>query len=906
MKQNIKKTLLGVIISILVLFAIPLSNALDIDISDYTGSIEVSAASTEFSDEMIDMIAEYIFDFGTEINLSEFDYSLGQAHELIQAVKDAYPVEFGTFSFLSGYEDFTYTISYYESSLKAAKINFEYSSSLTSTTFKKMVQEQYDVIEEIASYTTGMSDFEIIVFVHDYLILNCEYNNEFADMTSYTNKIIREQYNAYAALVNGKGVCTSYTLAYQYILNYLGIECEYVVSDTMGHTWNVVKFGGSWYHVDLTYDDPTYTVTGSDIVGNANRTYLLRNSSEMLSLGHSGWGSDYTSTSTKYSYMPRNDNSLQVYENDLWYFYSGSKFYSSNQYGSNLIQISDSVGQGLEVNGDRYFYGDGLNIFSRLLSDPSDTTIIYTMNNLVSTNRVYSLLINGNKITYYYYNNTFSTAKYYAKEGSTQIELCSTTHTYVNNYCIYCGKTNEVIDTVQMTTYTRTYDAIRINWEEVDDAAGYRIYMLIDGTYTKIDTISGGDITTYRVDGLNANSEYSFKVKAYGKDDTATVWGEASDEYYASTRTEQVVITTSTSSWGEITIKWNSVSGVDGYRVYMLVDGVYTSVQTVSSTQTSYKISGLDYGSQYSFKVNAYVRNENGVAYFLDASEAFNASTKSAQVQMTTYSRTYDAIRINWEEIPDADGYRVFMLVNGEWVKLTTLYGSDTTTYRASGLEYNTEYYFKVVAFIRNASGTAIWQEESDPYYASTKSTQAQLTTYTRTYDAIRINWEEITVADGYRVYVLVDGKWVKLATLYGSGTTTYRLSGLDANTEYCFMVKAFIRDASGSAVWQEESGAYFASTKTAQVSIKSYSSTNSAIRINWDLVSGADGYRVYALINGSWVNMGTISSTTSTLRMSGFNSNTTYTFKVNAYVRNDDGTAIWLDDSELYKASTK
>ncbi|MFI3140732.1 MAG: fibronectin type III domain-containing protein [Clostridia bacterium] len=906
MKRIMKKALLSSIISVLVLFAIPISNSLDTDISNFTGSFEASAASTEFSDEMIDTIAEYIFDFGTEINLSSYDYTLTQAQELMQAIKDAYPVEFGTFSFLSGYEDFKYTISYYTSSLKAAKITFEYSNSLTSAEFKKMVQEQYDVIEEIASYTTGMSDFETIVFVHDYLILNCEYNYDFVNMTSYTNKIIREQYNAYAALVNGKGVCTSYTLAYQYILNYLGIECEYVVSSSMGHTWNVVKLDGKWYHVDLTYDDPTYSVASSDITGNANRTYLLRTSSEMLRLGHSGWDGDYTCTSTAYSYMPRNNNASQVYENDLWYFYSGTKFYSSNQYGSNLSLISNDIGQGLEVNGDRYFYGDGLNIVSRQLSNPSETTIVYTMSNLASTNRVYSLFIVENKISYYYYNNTFSTAKYYAIQGSTNINLCTTTHTYSNFYCIYCGKSNLVIDTVEMTTYTRTYDAIRINWEEVDDAAGYRVYMQIDGTYTKIETISGGDITTYRVEGLDANSEYSFKVKAYGKDGSTTVWGEASEAYYASTKTEQAVITSSSSTCDEITITWNAISGADGYRVYMLINGTYTSLETISSSQTSYTISGLDYDSQYSFKVNTYVRNDDGVAYFLDASEAFYANTKDTQVQMTTYTRTYDAIRVNWEEVSVADGYRVFVLVDNEWVKLATLYGSDTTTYRASGFENSTEYCFQVIAFIRDETGTAIWQEESEPYYANTISTQVQLTTYTRTYDAIRVNWEEITVADGYRVFVLVDNEWVKLATLYGSDTLTYRASGFDANTEYCFMVKAFIRDDSGTAIFQEESEPYYASTKTDQVSIKSYSSTSDAIRVNWDLISGADGYRVYVLLDGSWVNMGTISSTTTTLRMSGFKANTTYTFKVNAYVRNDDGTAIWLDDGELYQASTK
>ncbi|MBQ4057511.1 MAG: hypothetical protein IJD40_01110 [Lachnospiraceae bacterium] len=74
---------------------------------------------------------------------------------------------------------------------------------------------------------------------HDYLINHMSYDENY--------------YNPYHAFVKGKGMCMSYALAFQRILQEMDIPCIYIKGKN--HAWNMVKIGKCWYNVDVTWDD---------------------------------------------------------------------------------------------------------------------------------------------------------------------------------------------------------------------------------------------------------------------------------------------------------------------------------------------------------------------------------------------------------------------------------------------------------------------------------------------------------------------------------------------------------------------------------------------------------------------------------------------------------------------------
>ena len=95
--------------------------------------------------------------------------------------------------------------------------------------------------------TSGMSDFEKVRFAHDWLVKNVDYDQEMDMETSTTLA---------GTMKNKKAVCQGYAIAFGVFMKYMGIPAKYVISNNKNHMWNMVKLGGKWYHVDVTWDDP--------------------------------------------------------------------------------------------------------------------------------------------------------------------------------------------------------------------------------------------------------------------------------------------------------------------------------------------------------------------------------------------------------------------------------------------------------------------------------------------------------------------------------------------------------------------------------------------------------------------------------------------------------------------------
>ncbi len=105
------------------------------------------------------------------------------------------------------------------------------------------------IISEIIK--KGMTDYEKEKAIHDYLVLNLVYDEETLNNPIGGNK---DSYTAYGALFNKTAVCSGYSGAASILLTLEGIENYELHSDT--HSWNLVKIGEGYYHLDVTWDDP--------------------------------------------------------------------------------------------------------------------------------------------------------------------------------------------------------------------------------------------------------------------------------------------------------------------------------------------------------------------------------------------------------------------------------------------------------------------------------------------------------------------------------------------------------------------------------------------------------------------------------------------------------------------------
>ena len=106
----------------------------------------------------------------------------------------------------------------------------------------------------VAGIPDGASDFDKVLYLHDYLVQNYAYDYAgLAEENATGNPVaVRDAYTFFQGKV---GVCQAYMLGMIALCEEAGIPCLPVTSEEMEHAWNLVKLDGEWYHVDVTWDD---------------------------------------------------------------------------------------------------------------------------------------------------------------------------------------------------------------------------------------------------------------------------------------------------------------------------------------------------------------------------------------------------------------------------------------------------------------------------------------------------------------------------------------------------------------------------------------------------------------------------------------------------------------------------
>lgn len=147
-----------------------------------------------------------------------------------------------------------------------------------------------------------------------------------------------------------------------------------------------------------------------------------------------------------------------------------------------------------------------------------------------------------------------------------------------------------------------------------------------------------------------------------------------------------------------------------------------------------------------------------------------------------------------------------------------------------------------------------------------------------RAKDALRVNWKKNVFADGYIIEQFEDGKWVRIARIADSATTTFRVEHLGLSTVYKFRIKAFRFDK-GVPVYSDyvyvkgktlpDKKIENTSTEKKQgetnmiegvkkvpngipaVNIREVKSQEGFIELRWDELPGVEGYLIYKKSEG-------------------------------------------------------
>ena len=151
--------------------------------------------------------------------------------------------------------------------------------------------------------------------------------------------------------------------------------------------------------------------------------------------------------------------------------------------------------------------------------------------------------------------------------------------------------------------------------------------------------------------------------------------------------------------------------------------------------------------------------------------------------------------------------------------------------------------------------------------------------------NSVSLSWNKSSIADNYRIDVLINGNWT---TLGRTNATSFTANGLAAYTEYQFRIYALARNILSTPV------GISAKTRVATVSNVSASSTPNSVTLSWAAVPNVDYYLVNIFKDGQWQMAGRTSSNTKTsVTIGGLNEKTTYQFKIWAFKGNEYGPSV-------------
>ena len=432
----------------------------------------------------------------------------------------------------------------------------------------------------------------------------------------------------------------------------------------------------------------------------------------------------------------------------------------------------------------------------------------------------------------------------------------------------------------------RAADALRINWSKNASADGYIVDMYQGGKWARVAKITNNSTTTFKKSGLKAGAVYKFRIRAYKTDCKTAVYGAYSAELAA--RTNPSVIKGAKlggRAADALRINWNKNASADGYIVEMYQGNKWVRVAKITNgNTTTFRKAGLKASTVYKFRVKAYKMSGSTALYGNYSATVTARTNPSVMNGVKLGGRAADALRINWSKNASADGYIVEMYQGNKWVRVAKITNNSTTTFKKSGLKAGAVYKFRVRAYKMSGS-TALYGNYSATVTARTNPSVIKgVKLGGRAADALRINWSKNASADGYIVEMYKGGKWVRVAKIANSGTTTYRKAGLKACTAYKFRVKAY-KMSGKTALYGAYSATLSANTIPTNVSrFRLNSKTGKMLNLGWDMSDDAAGYIVQQYKGGNWVQVAKLAKSKDRVRINSLSPSTTYKFRIRKY----------------------
>ena len=400
----------------------------------------------------------------------------------------------------------------------------------------------------------------------------------------------------------------------------------------------------------------------------------------------------------------------------------------------------------------------------------SSTVFTYSGNNITPSvtvkNSKNNKLVKGKDYKVIYPTNSVNVGRY-----SVKIQ-------FIGNYSGTVNKYFDIVPTV--SSLTNTTGGIKLSWNKVDGAYGYRIYQKTSNGWKRIKDTTA---TSYTDSAVSANQTKTYTIRCIDKKGK-TVSGFYSKGWSKKYTPVAPTISKLENTSSGIKLNWNKITGVYGYRLYYKTSsGGWKRFK--DTTATSFTDSGVSPNRTETYTIRCIDKNGNTISGF--NSNGWSIKYVPVAPTISKLENTSSGIKLSWNKVTGVYGYRIYQKTSNGWKRIKD---TTATSFTDSAVSANQTKTYTIRCIDKNGNTVSGYNSKgwSKKYTAATP----KITKLTNTSKGVSVTWNKIAGVYGYRLYRKYDGgSWTKVKD---TTSTSFTDSGAKKGKKVTYTVRCIDR----------------------------------------------------------------------------------------------------------------
>ena len=230
-----------------------------------------------------------------------------------------------------------------------------------------------------------------------------------------------------------------------------------------------------------------------------------------------------------------------------------------------------------------------------------------------------------------------------------------------------------VLDKIEASTPSiskleNTTGGIKLSWNKVSGAYGYRVYQKTSNGWKRIkDTTS----TSFTDSAVSANQTKTYTIRCIDSSGK-TISGFNSKGWSKKYTPVAPTISKLENTSSGIKLSWNKITGVYGYRVYQKTSNGWKRIK--STTSTSFTDSAVSANQTKTYTIRCIDKKGNTISGF--NSKGWSKKHTATTPKITKLTNTSKGVSVTWNKVTGVYGYRLYRkYAGGSWTRV-----KDTTS----------------------------------------------------------------------------------------------------------------------------------------------------------------------------------------------------------------------------------